>query len=146
MGYRGTVGSVLPWSAVVANSSPPTIAVFTDDVLVSRLRDALEALGYRTVSAPPAEVTDATALRAFIAGQQLDAVVYDAHSKAVSPSTFQQLYELGVAHDYDVVVAAIYDNPDLEDDDDGSSSQPIGRRTTVEDVVRAVSRAVGPAA
>ena len=130
----------------MANSSPPTIAVFTDDALVSRLCGALEALGYRTVSAPPAEVTDETALRAFIARQQLDAVVYDAHSKAVSPSTFQQLYEMGVVHDYDVVVAAIYDNPDLESDDDVAPAQPIGRRMTVADVVRAVSRAVGPAA
>jgi len=126
-------------------ANPPTIAVFTDDALLSRLRDALEALGYRTVSAPPADVTDTSALREFITGQRLDAVVYDAHAKVVSQSTFQQLYELGVAHDYDVVVAAIYDTPNGETGDDGTACLPIGRRMTVEDVVHAVRRAVGPA-
>ncbi len=49
-------------------------------------------------------------------------------------------------HDFEVVVAAMYDNPERQTSDERASSQPPGRRMTVEDVVRAVSRAVGPVA
>ncbi len=143
MDYLALVRRILLWSASVA--SPPTIAVFTDDALVSRVRDALEALGYRTASALPAAVADEAALRAFITRQQLDAVIYDAHARTASVCRFQRLYELGIEHDFDVVVAAIYDNPERQGDD-SASSQPIGRRMSVEDVVRAASRLVGPAA
>jgi hypothetical protein len=77
------------------------------------------------------------ALEAWLAAHGPAALVLDA--RAVRLSAAPHLYDLTAARGVELVVAAIYDG----DDPRQSASAPVGRRVSVEDIVRGVRSAIG---